>query len=213
MRSSPTPNVEISTLGRLFICLRDFELSASSDEKLIKMKAFISTYSSTSGEFFGRDVRTHSMLRDAIRMYSTLTELRGWRTITQSRREMWLLAGQRDPQRAAEVGYQELVMSGLKLWQQKVETSFLTYSRSWLLGASSVVLTRAERLPTGDIEWILNHIETPMDSVSKKIEWLRCTSGLKRIWEDTFEVSYFSQPPLRSGVRRDRIESLWLWAS
>lgn len=119
---------------------------------------------------------------------------------------MWLLGEQKDPRRDVELGYQELVMSGLKSWQQKVETSFLTYCRSWLLGASSLVLTRAERLPSGAIEWILNHIETPMDCTSKQIEWLYCMSGLKKMWEDTYLVSFFSHPPLRSGVRGERNE-------
>lgn len=209
MPSSPTPNAETSTLGQLFHYLQDFELSASLDEKIIKMKGYIFTYSSTSGGFFGQDVQKHSMLRDAIRMCSMLIELRGWRTITQSRREMWLLGEQRDPRREVELRYQELVMSGLKSWQQKVEMSFLTYCRSWLLGASSLVLTRAERLPSGAIESILNHIETPMDCTSKQIEWHCCMSGLRKMWEDAYQVSVFSHPTLRSGVRGERNGGLW----
>jgi len=111
---------------------------------------------------------------------------------------MWLQGEQKDPLKDVELGYQNLVMSGLKSWQLKLEMSFLTYCRSWLLGASSLVLTRAERLPSGDIEWILNHIDTPMDCTSKQIEWLYCMTGLKKTWEDSHLVSA-TLPTLRSG--------------
>lgn len=99
------------------------------------------------------------------------------------------MQGEQSDLRSVELGFNELVTYGLKSWQRRVERSFLTYSRSWLLGASSLVSTRAQRLPIGNIEWILNHIDTPTDSTSKRIEFVRCMSGLRKTWVDAMEVS------------------------
>jgi len=130
------------------------------------------------------------MLRDAIRTYSTLVELRGWLTIIASKRGMWLRAPPSD-QRNVELGFQSLMKSGLISWQQKLETSFFIYANSWLLGASALVSTASQRLPTGNIEWILNHINIPMDRNFRRRRWAYCMSGLRQTWEDAQEVRIF----------------------
>lgn len=188
MDSSLTPNAETSTRGKLWICLQNLQLSASLEESIMRMEEFIFIASWTSEEYFGPETHESSILRDAIRTYSTLVELRGWLTITALRTAMWSREEQSD-QKSVEIEFQRLMRRGLSLWRQQLETNFFVYANNWLLRSSQLVSTASHRLPTGHIRWCLNHIDTQNTLPSYRIEWAHSIRGLRRIWAYGQEVS------------------------
>lgn len=111
----------------------------------------------------------------------------------------WLV-GRLDPT-SLEYRFQQLVMSGLQSWEQRLVLNFLNYAHSWLLGVSALVSIHYKRLQAGSIEWILSHIHTPQDSNGKKVQWLNSMSGLYKTWVAANEVrGVFKTERLRRGL-------------
>lgn len=166
MSSSPTLNVDNSTLGRLSTCLQSWEQSASLDESIMRMEAFISMLSLTSHEHSEVAGLISSMWTVATRTSQSLVALQRRVTTTQSKMATWWQADSVDPRGRAEVEMGRLWLSGLQSRRLRIESSFGNFATSWIQRLRLRVSLSSASTAIGDLHQTLPTMNTPLESIS-----------------------------------------------
>ena len=132
-------NVGSLTLSELWTAFQAWQGNVSLDESITRMEEFTSTFFATSDGSFGVEELMYSMWEESIQMLSRLMALRRRDTITRSRMEM-LYAGDSNGLQGhrAEVSMGRLILSGLVLRRQRIETSFGNWCTSTILELQSL---------------------------------------------------------------------------
>lgn len=159
--SSLTLNAETCPSGMCLTSLSDWELSASSQEKNIKLSAFISTCLLTSDGSFEVERLMYSMYTVGTQTSNLLAEHQRRVTTTQSRMvTSWLAAsnGLR-----AESDLARILISGLRLRMQRIERHFGAWSRSWILSLCVAHSASCRNTPIGSTPRLLPCMSHPED--------------------------------------------------
>lgn len=136
--------------------LETFAMASSSGENVTLMAEFTTTLLSTSDGSVAFETHAFSMWTVTTQTSSLLEDLRLEATITRQKMVTLLLESSGDllgdPEAVRmEVEYQEMVISGLNSWAQKLEMSFLRYSQSMLRKLSSVLSHQSPSMRIGSM--------------------------------------------------------------
>lgn len=119
--------------SQLWMSLLHWELSASLDESITRLEAFICTFSATSDGSFAVEELIFSMWEDSTQTLSLLVAHRKRDTITRSRMATLSVEALADrSQQRAEAEICQLILNGLRLRVQKVEMCFGDLCMSWI---------------------------------------------------------------------------------
>lgn len=191
--SETTPATWQTLRCRLSEHLENLELSASLDERITSMEAFIYMLSSCSDGSLSQEMSVFSMWMDITPILSEVTHLRELAATMQSRKEtLW----QGDSiQTALELRWVLMAESGLQYAWQRLETSFLTHARVWLRGHFAAPLRHSLVMRTGSTDQWLSRTDHLKDYNSTRALFLSALSGFRETYWGIEEVS--EPPPLR----------------
>lgn len=192
--------------SRLSEHLERLELSASLDERITSMEAFICMLSSCSNGSLSHEMSVYSMWMDITPILSEVTRLRTLAASMQSRKET-LWEGD-SIQTALELRWVLMAESGLQYAWQRLEMSFLRHARVWLRGHFAAPLRPSLVMRTGSTDRFESRTDHLKDYNSTRRDFLSALSGFRETYWGIEAVS--EPPPLRGplgthgGVFRDR---------
>lgn len=165
--------------GQLATTLALLERNVSLDEKITRMEEFISIVSSCSRDNLGQEMSVSSMLGDATQILCAATVHRKRVGTMRRKMEMFALVASSD---RAEKAILEARLHGLELSWRKVERSFLTLSRNWILAHYASTLDNFERLLIGDSDPNQPPTNTLRDYFSTRADIPFSMSGWNKMW-------------------------------
>lgn len=177
--SSPMLSVGISMPSELATILDHLERSVSLDEKITLMGEFISMLSLCGTKSISQEMSVYSMWTDATQMYSLAGEHRKRCTIMLRRMET---LSQEDWKGRAERSFISLARRGLASSWQRLETSFLSLCRNWILGHFALASDLFELMPIGDTENLVIHTSLPQDFFSIRQTTRNLMTGYNELW-------------------------------
>lgn len=170
MLSSLTLNVVTSPLTSLENAFKRWELSSLSDEKITRMEEFISIASLTLGGKEGSDELLASMLKVVTPILNSLKEHQKRATTTRLKMEMSCSKAWTDPYRA-EAEIARLLLNGLKLRQQAIESRFGIWYMNWIQKVRQLISPHFKSTVTGSSHLSLPSM-SPLETLSSMEEML-----------------------------------------
>lgn len=189
MDSSRTRNVAPSIHSTLLNICQRLELSVSLEEKITLMEDFISTASLVSSP------------REALGTAAPLTSTAATQILSQATAHLQLAgimrqrmetSSQEDSSGRAEgtIEFIQLVLSGMRSSWLKLERSFLSYARIWILDHCVSTSHLFERTPIGGIDWTALRIPIQEVYSSAQTKCLLSIDGHMKILVTATEVSF-----------------------
>jgi len=195
MSSLPIPNAGISTLSELWTSFQDWQGNVSLDESITRMVDFTSMFFATSDGSFEAEELMYSMWTESIQMLSRLMALQKRDSITRSRMATLYaevsdgLAGHH-----AEISMGRLILSGVGLRKQRLETSFGNWCTSMIQELQSLLFPHFRNTAIGNFNIMLpsmSHLpERSSLEETLMAEMIGCDNLVSDLWQVEFEGSH-----------------------